>query len=256
MNEKITMQNSGKLRFPKDRALRERRPVPGLEGYTIAQNGYVAAPGEELEPPTRWPDQDILLDDAAVMLDTTIATAQAWMDDATHARIRQELPATARASEDAVQALEAQLQVSRHAIVAVARHRDGFPDAIKIQESPQGEAGRVELRPFEAYTTVLIEPGRPPSKGGNTRALHSHRLTIDGEHYSLLALGTKRWVFKTDVVSFDFITATEGYRNILKQSLRTFDKNGKAVPRGDRGAKSKLRTAQARAPGSRREWRS
>lgn len=256
MSDKIQMHTSGKLRYPKDRALRPRRPVEGLEGYAIAQNGYVAAPGEELEEPTRWPHHDILLDDAAVILNTVIATAQAWLDEAAQARIRAELPDTSRSSDKAVQDLEGELQVSRHAIVAVARHPSGLPEAIEIQEPPSGEAGRIELQPVENYTTWLIEPSRPPSKGGNTRALHSHRLTIGGEHYSFLALGTRKWVFAEDKVSFDFVITSEGYRNIQSWSIRTFDNSGKGVTRGIRGSKPKLRTAVARVPGSRREFRS
>ena len=255
MSEEIQMQASGNLRFPKDRVLRERRPIEGLDGYAIAQNGFVAAPGEELEEPTRWPHHDILVDDAAIMLNTVVATARAWLDGAAQARIRAELPRDSRASDPAVQALEGELQVSRHAIVAVARHPDGLPEAIEIQEPPTGEAGRIELQPIENYTTVLIEPSRPPSKGGNTRALHRHRLTIGGEHYSFLALGTRKWVFATDRVSFDFVTTPEGYRNIQSWTLRAFDKNGKAVTRGIRGTKPKLRTAATRMPGSRREFR-
>lgn len=256
MSDKIAMQASGRLRFPKDRALRERRPIPGLEGFAISQNGYVAAPGEELEEPTRWPFHDILLDDAAIMLDTTLATAIAWLDEAAQDRIRAALPPTSRSGDAAVQELEGELQVSRHAIAAVARHPEGLPEAIEVQEPPEGDEGRIAPRPVESYSTALIEPNRPPSKGGNTRALHSHRLTIDGVSYSFLALGKRKWVFEGDTVSFDFIVTPDGYRNILKHSLRAFDRNGKAVKRGDRGSKAKLRTAPARLPGSRREWRS
>lgn len=121
MSNMIAMQASGRLRFPTDRALRERRPIPGLEGYSISQNGYVAAPGEELEEPTRWPFHDIMLDNAAIMLDTSLATASAWLDEATQSRIRSALPTTSRSGDAAVQELEGELQVSRHAIVAVAR---------------------------------------------------------------------------------------------------------------------------------------
>lgn len=253
MSAKIAMHTSGKLRFPRDRALRERRPIPGLDGYAISNNGLIAAPGGELEDPSRWPLHDILLDEAEIVLNVVNAVAHAWLDEAAQARIRSALPPTSAPGDIAVQELEAELQVFRHAIVAVARHPDGLPAAVSIQEPPQGEAGRITLRPIENYTTILAEPGRPPSKGGNTRALHSHRLTIDGEHYSFLALGSRKWVFASDVVSFDYVLTPEGYRNIIKHSLRAFDKNGKAVVRGDRGSKPTLRTAPTRLPGSRRE---
>lgn len=254
--KKIPMQASGNLRFPKDKALRPLRPIDGLDGYSISQNGWIAAPGEELEAPTRWPHHDILVDDAAILLNTVIATARAWLDEDTQARIRAELPPTVGAADMTVQELERDLQVSKHAIVAVARHPGGLPAALEVQEPPSGEAGRIEMQPIEAYATWLIEPSRPPSKGGNSRALHSHRLTIGGEHYSFLALGTRRWVFADDKVSFDFVTTPEGYRNIQSWTIRTFDKNGKAVLRGIRGRKPTLRAAAARMPGSRRESRS
>lgn len=253
MSGKIALQSSGNLRFPKDRALRERRPVHGLDGFSISNNGLIAAPGEELEEASRWPLHDILLEDAEIVLDVFIAVAHAWLDEAAQARIRAALPPTTRSGDMAVQELEGELQVSRHAIAAVARNPDGLPQAIQVQEPPEGEEGRISLRPIENYTTILAEPGRPPSKGGNTRALHSHRLTVDGEHYSFLALGSRKWIFASDVVSFDYVLTPEGYRNIIKHSLRAFDKNGKAVVRGDRGSKPTLRTAPARLPGSRRE---
>ncbi|WP_411839809.1 hypothetical protein [Paracoccus sp. ME4] len=253
MTGKIAMHTSGKLRFPKDRARRERRPIPGLDGYSISQTGLVAAPSGELEDPSRWPLHDILLEEAEIVINVVNAVAHAWLDEAAQARIRSALPPTSAPGDIAVQELEGELQVSRHAIVAVARHPEGLPAAVSIQEPPQGEAGRITLRPVENYTTFLAEPGRAPSKGGNTRALHSHRLTIDGQHYGFLALGKGKWVYAADVVSFNYVLTPGGYRNIIKHSLRAFDRNGKAVVRGDRGTKPTLRTAPARLPGSRRE---
>lgn len=101
----------------------------------------------------------------------------------------------------------------------------------------------------------LQEPHRPPSRGGNTGALHAHVLEIEGERYSFLALGSQQWVFKTDTVSFDFVIK-DGYRNIIPSTLVTLNIHGKPIVRGNRGTKGQLRTAQARMPTSRREQRS
>lgn len=113
----------------------------------------------------------------------------------------------------------------------------------------------VEATKITGYTTALREPGRPPSKGGNTSALHGHRIEIDGVWYSFLALGKQKWVFASDVVSFKWMwDPTEQYRNIVKDSLRTWDRRGAAVIRGNRGSKPILRTAETRLPARRSEW--
>jgi hypothetical protein len=70
--------------------------------------------------------------------------------------------------------------------------------------------------------------------------------------YSFLALGSRQWVYKVDTVSFEYETKGP-YRNIVKESIRTFDSKGREVVRGDRGFKHKLRTASARLPASKRE---
>jgi hypothetical protein len=104
------------------------------------------------------------------------------------------------------------------------------------------------------YTTLLLEPSRSPSKGGNRRAWHSHRITIDGQHYSWRALGFRQWIYKSDTVSFEWeFDATEKYRNADPDSIRVIDKTGHKVVRGERGTKA-WRTATQRAPVSRREW--
>lgn len=107
---------------------------------------------------------------------------------------------------------------------------------------------------IEDYFTVLKEKSRPPSKGGNTKALHAHYIKIDGKIYSFLAFGSKQWVYKTDRVSFEFEMKGE-YRNILRETICTTDGNGDVVIRGLRGFSKELRTADTRLPGSRRECR-
>lgn len=113
---------------------------------------------------------------------------------------------------------------------------------------------KVEHKQINAYKKYLVENSRPPSKGGNTAALHSHVLEIDGEKYSFLALGSQQWVFKSDTVSFEY-ELKDGYKNIALETIATMDSHGKHVVRGNRGFKSKLRTTVTRMPTSRREQR-
>lgn len=113
---------------------------------------------------------------------------------------------------------------------------------------------KVEGKKISAYEKYLKENSRPPSGGGNTKALHSHVLEIDGEKYSFLASGSQQWVFKSDAVSFEY-EVNDGYKNIDKETIVTIDRNGQPIVRGNRAFKSKLRTAATRLPGSRREQR-
>jgi len=108
---------------------------------------------------------------------------------------------------------------------------------------------------FLQYHKSLVEQYRPPSRGGNTKAWHQHTLIIDGERYSFLALGTRQWVYATDSVSFEWSwDETKQYRNVNRDTLRAWDKDGMPVVRGERGTKP-WRTAAARLPASRREQR-
>lgn len=113
---------------------------------------------------------------------------------------------------------------------------------------------RIENAHVESYKTFLVEKYRSPSKGGNSSALHSHVLTIDGDSYSFLAVGSKKWVYSNDKVSFDYELKGK-YRNIIKNSISVVDKNGNPQTRGDRRFKSKLRSSTQRTPVSRREDR-
>lgn len=117
-------------------------------------------------------------------------------------------------------------------------------------------AQRVENARITDYTTLLLEPTRSPSKGGNGRAHHSHRITINGEHYSWHALGFRQWIYKSDTVTFEWEwDPSKRYRNIDPESIVVADKPGKEVVRGERGGKN-WRSAQQRTPVSRREDRS
>lgn len=114
---------------------------------------------------------------------------------------------------------------------------------------------RIGPTKIESYSARLIEPYRPPSKGGNTRAWHRHAFQVDGHWYSFVALGAKKWIYATDDVEFVWSWDDSGkYRNVDPDTIRTMSKNGEPVVRGERGSK-KWRTAPARMPASRREQR-
>lgn len=131
---------------------------------------------------------------------------------------------------------------------------------MSMPDDPQGQSNASEpneIGPVSVseYRTFLNEPYRPPSKGGNTRALHQHSFLIEGQRYSFLALGAKKWVFKNDTVQFSWQwDDSRKYRNVISESIKTYDYKGDAVVRGERGTKKK-RTAPARMPASRREQR-
>ena len=114
---------------------------------------------------------------------------------------------------------------------------------------------KIEEKKISSYTTFLQENSRPPSRGGNTKALHSHQMIIDGEKFSFLAYGAKHWVYKRDTVSFEYETK-DIYKNIIKETIETTDQNGKEVVRGLRGFEKPLRTSETRMPVSRREMKS
>lgn len=120
-------------------------------------------------------------------------------------------------------------------------------------QSEEPDGGSVEnVRP-SSYLAFLNEPHRPPSRGGNTGAQHAHVLVVDGQKYSFLALGARKWVYLSDTVSFTWKwDASRKYRNIDPSSVKVRDKTGADVVRGLRGAKRR-RTAQTRMPVSRRE---
>lgn len=106
----------------------------------------------------------------------------------------------------------------------------------------------------DEYTTFLLEKSRSPSKGGNTSALHSHRLVIDDDEYFFKGRGAKKWIYKSDTCSFSYYVKG-GRKQVIKGTIVTIDKAGNKIMRGDQRAKNVLRTASQRLPCSRREAR-
>lgn len=115
--------------------------------------------------------------------------------------------------------------------------------------------GKVENVQFEKYEKFLNEPSRPPSRGGNTNALHSHVLSIGGEKYSFLTLGSQQWAFKSDTISFEY-EVRGSYKNIIKETFTVKTQAGEPIVRGNHGFRPTLRTANSRLPASKREQRS
>lgn len=114
---------------------------------------------------------------------------------------------------------------------------------------------RIERSGFNAYNTYLAEPSRPPSQGGNTKALHRHVIIIGGDKYSFFAPWSGKFAHKGELISFDWDWDKTGtFRNIDKLSFEAFTKDGDHEIRGDRSDKVR-RTAGARPPGRRSEWR-
>src|SRR3546814_7945345 len=122
----------------------------------------------------------------------------------------------------------------------------GYAGARPDQDTDsESHVQKVDWTAIEDYRTGLREPSRPPSKGGNTAALHGHSIKIGDAWFSFLALGAQKWVFASDTVTFDWAWDASGkYRNIVKDSVRTLDKNGTPVVRGNRGSQTTLRTAK------------
>src|SRR3546814_4164369 len=57
----------------------------------------------------------------------------------------------------------------------------------------ESQVQKVDWTAIEDYRTGLREPSRPPSKGGNTAALHGHSIKIGDAWFSFLAPGAQKW---------------------------------------------------------------
>lgn len=231
--------------------------IQGLEGYHVTQSGHIWI--DELEElvtqPGDWPylfgDQG----DQVIKIHMMEAAAFAWLTSEQRALVRASLPAVTPATDPRVMKLVEELQVSKHVISHLTRYREGelAPWAIHLNDVAGKEIFLISGAKAENYAVRLVEFARPPSKGGNGSALHSHSFDVAGERYYFYALGRGQWVYKTDLVSFTYYIDTNGLRKVRKQTLRTVDGKGKAVKRGNRGFKNQLRTSPGKVPGRRRD---
>jgi hypothetical protein len=254
------ISNIGGVRLPRDKAKRPRRPIPGLSGYEITQTGQIwIEDTSELvtEYGDDWPYFFAEADGNVVKIHLFEAAAAAWLTPEQRAMVRQSLPANVDKKSAEARALIADLQVSDNVIHYLTRHAEGEIAAWQAVE-PEDRASDLQFATavsISDYKTGLIELSRPPSKGGNGHALHVHSFSVDSDRYSFCAIGFRQLAYVTDLVSFSYYLDTEGRRKILKSTLRTVDKSGKSVKRGNRGTKRTLRTATTRLPARRREWK-
>ncbi len=79
--------------------------------------------------------------------------------------------------------------------------------------------------------------------------MHQHAIRIEGQYFTFLARGSRKWAYKGDSVSFDWELVDGKYKNVVKATFRALDKNGRPVRRGDRTFKSQIRSAPVRMPG-------
>jgi len=236
---------------PKRRIERERRPLPGLEDlYEVTRTGLVwSVEFEDWLEPSNWPFIKLEAGERMVDLNLCEVVPLAWLGAEERDALRRELGVQGKPWSDALieRAKALNLPIWAVASACSSASDESFEHAQRLA-AKAGSVEHLSIRDakVEKYTTFLVEYYRPPSRGGNTRALHSHRMRIDGQDYSFLALGTKKWVFEHDTVSFDYYVTPEGYRNVVKHSVHVVDKVGKPQIRGNRGFKAQLRTAPTR----------
>ena len=78
----------------------------------------------------------------------------------------------------------------------------------------------VDKTTCESYETYLAENYRSPSRGGNSKAWHSHVLIIGGDKYSFQAAHRGKFVHKNETVSFEWQWDPSGkYRNIDRNTV-------------------------------------
>lgn len=253
----MRQQKIGNLAEPHRREDRERRAIAGLEGsYEVTRTGLIWSLGQEdwVEPATSWPFVKLVHNDSLLDLNLVEILALSWLSPQQRAALRalgpQEKPWSAK-----LLAKEVELQVPVYSLACAANSSsdEDFEHWTRLKHGEDAAVFSVEGAKLDDYKAFLCEYYRPPSKGGNTRALHAHVLYIGGERYSFFALGAKKWVFASDTTSFKYRVTEAGHRNVLRDTLVTRDKAGLPVVRGHRGHKSVLRTAPTRLPGSRRE---
>lgn len=94
------------------------------------------------------------------------------------------------------------------------------------------------------YKAYLNEHHRSKSKKGNSKAEHRHSFSIEGVTYSFFAPGWVQWAHVSDRISFNWkYDKTGKWRNIVRDTIKVIDKDGKPVTRGSRDFTKPKRTA-------------
>jgi hypothetical protein len=227
-------------------------------GLAVARGGRVHI-GDGFPEIDDFPWMTVINESGIRRAHVPAAVALAWLSPENRAAIRAEnLPAGARGSDPTVKALVPRYNVWGWAIAHVATTPE--EDLVIIDEKPlQSWSGkkieRLENVRISDYKTFLVEFSRPPSKGGNTSAMHAHTVWVDDRKFSFWARGACKFIFKDDKANFEYFETEDGYLNILPHTIVCRDAKGKTVRRGDRRSKTKLRSAPTRLPASRREAR-
>lgn len=256
MTDKVIMTRFQGVLDAKEVKHRDYREVPGAD-ISVARGGKVRL-GEQYLEPDDWPFLILPAEDGLCRLHVPAAVALAWTSPEERDRIREALPENATHRSDGVPGLVEELNLYKHTIAHVARTPEAELRAVEeapIRSWAGEEVRRLANVTVENYDARLWEHSRPPSKGGNTGALHRHRFTVDGQWYSFFGRGRNRRIFKNDTATFDYVVTEDGHRNVLQHTIRTRDEKGNFHARGDRSWKPKLRSGPTRLPGSRREAR-
>lgn len=198
-----------------------------------------------IDHPVQWPYDIFEVEDGFVKANVLAAIAITYLTREQRDDIRRELPHLTLHDNKKIPPLVEKYQIYKHAISYITKTSED--DLVVFQDLPEqtdteGELGIVNGANVTKYQTFLIEAYRPPSRGGNTKALHRHQMLIDENWYSFCALGSKKFVFKTDTVKFEYVKTPEGYLNVRKNTIVTKDAKGKMVHRGDRRFKKQLRS--------------
>ena len=235
---------------------REYREIEGT-GLAVARGGRVFL-DDDFPQIDAFPWINIIRDDGIYRAHVPAAVAIAWLTLEDRTTIRAEAAGVHRSSDPEIMTLVARYNVWGWAIAHITATDED--DLVILEKKPlhKWEGKTVERREavrIDDYKTFLFEFSRPPSKGGNTTALHTHTIWIGDEKFSFFARGARKFIFKGDAVCFDFIRTEDGYSNILSHTVICRDASGKVVLRGDRRTKLKLRTSPTRLPSSQRDAR-
>ena len=233
---------------------REYRIVPNSEKAIlfgpvgVSRRGIFKELGTQdpiIDHPMKWPYDIFETEGGYVKANVLAGIGITYLTREQRDDIRRELPPFTLHDNKKILPLVEKYQIYKHAISYITKISED--DLVVFEDLPEktdteGEFGIINGANITKYETFLIEAYRPPSRGGNTKALHSHRMLIDGNWYSFFALGSKKFVFKTDTVRFEYVKTPEGYLNVKKPTIVTKDAKGKMVHRGDRRFKKQLRS--------------
>jgi hypothetical protein len=235
------MSNIGGLRLPRDKHLRPRRPIAGLDGYAVTQAGQIWI-DEYQHLDTDWAGDYFYgeHDDQVIKIHTREAAAAAWLTADQRAEIRAALPEPIQ-SEEGHEKLIAELiqrfAVAKWVLFHLSQSAEGTTEVWTV-DSATTDGTEIFTRKnvnIADYRTSLIEAYRPPTKGGYATALHLHHFRVGEEEFYFIARGMKKLIFKDDRVSFSYKVDAQGGLKLLRKSLRTLDAKGNHVKRGKAG---------------------